>query len=122
MVRRPNSSSSIQDHQKAALRIQIQNKTLSGRLCPFKGLVRSISKSAPPFSFYSVYTTMAKIRSIEYFRVKPRWLFVLIKDDAGGHGWGEATLEGHSLAVEGALDEMIVRLIGYEAESVSSSV
>jgi galactonate dehydratase len=59
---------------------------------------------------------MARIKTIEYFRVKPRWLFVLIKDVLGGYGWGEATLEGHSLAVEGALDEMISRLIGYEAE------
>lgn len=76
----------------------------------------------PSFLFCSLCTAMTRIRSIEYFRVKPRWLFVLIKDDAGGYGWGEATLEGHSLAVEGALDDMIVRLIGYEAESVSSSV
>lgn len=48
--------------------------------------------------------------------MKPRWLFVLIKDEVGGYGWGEATLEGHSLAVEGALDEIIVRLVGCEAE------
>lgn len=59
---------------------------------------------------------MAKIKSIEYFRVKPRWLFVLVTDDEGGYGWGEATLEGHSLAVEGALDEMVMRLIGCDAE------
>jgi galactonate dehydratase len=59
---------------------------------------------------------MAKIKSVEYFRVKPRWLMVKICDAAGGYGWGEATLEGHDLAVEGALDEMIVRLIGLEAK------
>jgi len=57
-----------------------------------------------------------KIKSIEYFRVKPRWLFVKICDDQGGYGWGEATLEGHTKAVEGALDEIIDRIIGYEAE------
>ncbi len=61
---------------------------------------------------------MAKIKSIEYFRVKPRWLFVKLCDDHGGHGWGEATLEGHTQAVEGALNEMSARLIGYEAELV----
>lgn len=61
---------------------------------------------------------MAKIKSIEYFRVKPRWLFVKITDDEGQIGWGEGTLEGHSLAVEGALDEIITRIVGYEAESV----
>jgi galactonate dehydratase len=59
---------------------------------------------------------MARIKSIEYFRVKPRWLFVKITDDSGEHGWGEATLEGHTQAVEGALDELIARLVGYEAE------
>ena len=61
---------------------------------------------------------MAKIKSIEYFRVKPRWLMVKITDDAGQYGWGEGTLEGHDLAVEGALEEMIVRLIGQEAKYV----
>lgn len=63
--------------------------------------------------------TGPKIKSIEYFRVKPRWLFVKITDDHGHYGWGEATLEGHSKAVEGALDEIIERIIGYEAEYVS---
>ncbi|OGE47597.1 hypothetical protein PENARI_c040G09562 [Penicillium arizonense] len=61
---------------------------------------------------------MAKIKSLEYFRVKPRWLMVKICDDTGEYGWGEATLEGHDLAVEGALDEMIVRLIGLEANNI----
>lgn len=60
--------------------------------------------------------SLPKIKTIEYFRVKPRWLFVKITDDAGGYGWGEGTLEGHTKAVEGALDEMIDRLIGYVAE------
>lgn len=62
---------------------------------------------------------MAKIKNIEYFRVKPRWLMVKITDECGNFGWGEGTLEGHDLAVEGALDEMIVRLVGYEAKYVS---
>ncbi|KFY88558.1 hypothetical protein V500_06277 [Pseudogymnoascus sp. VKM F-4518 (FW-2643)] len=61
---------------------------------------------------------MAKIKSIEYFRVKPRWLMVKITDDAGQYGWGEGTLEGHDLAVEGALEEMILRLIGQEANNI----
>ncbi|KAB2576004.1 putative mandelate racemase muconate lactonizing enzyme family protein [Lasiodiplodia theobromae] len=61
---------------------------------------------------------MAKIKTIEYFRVKPRWLMVKITDETGEHGWGEATLEGHDLAVEGTLDEMIVRLIGMDASNI----
>jgi L-alanine-DL-glutamate epimerase-like enolase superfamily enzyme len=60
--------------------------------------------------------SQAKIRSVEYFRVKPRWLFVKITDDRGNYGWGEATLEGHTRAVEGALDEIIERIVGLEAE------
>ncbi|KAJ5413944.1 hypothetical protein N7509_000571 [Penicillium cosmopolitanum] len=59
---------------------------------------------------------MAKIKSIEYFRVKPRWLFVKVTDDEGKFGWGEGTLEGHSLAVEGALDEIIVRLLTNDSD------
>lgn len=59
---------------------------------------------------------MARIKFIEYFRVKPRWLFVKVTDEEGNFGWGEGTLEGHSLAVEGALDEIISRIVGFEAE------
>lgn len=59
---------------------------------------------------------MPKIKSIEYFRVLPRWLFVKVCDEQDHHGWGEATLEGHTLAVEGCLDALTQRFIGYEAE------
>lgn len=65
---------------------------------------------------------MPKIKAIEYFRVKPRWLFVKITDAEDKAGWGEATLEGHSLAVEGALDEIITRILGYEAELARSNL
>jgi galactonate dehydratase len=37
-------------------------------------------------------------------------------DENDQAGWGEGTLEGHTLAVEGALDELKVRLIGLEAK------
>ncbi|KAH0550944.1 hypothetical protein GP486_007691 [Trichoglossum hirsutum] len=59
---------------------------------------------------------MAKIKSIEYFRVLPRWLFVKVCDEEGNSGWGESTLEGHSEAVEGTLNALIKRYVGYEAE------
>lgn len=59
---------------------------------------------------------MAPIKTVEYFRVKPRWLMVKITDEEGEYGWGEATLEGHDLAVEGTLQEMIPRLVGMEAK------
>jgi len=45
-----------------------------------------------------------------------RWLFVKITDEEDRVGWGEGTLEGHTLAVEGALDEIIVRIKGQEAK------
>lgn len=61
---------------------------------------------------------MPKIKSIEHFRVKPRWLFVKITDAEDNTGWGEATLEGHDLAVEGALNEIITRVVGSEAKYV----
>ena len=59
---------------------------------------------------------MAKIKSIEYFRVLPRWLFVKVSTEDGLYGWGEATLEGHTEAIEGSLTELIGRFVGYEAE------
>lgn len=61
---------------------------------------------------------MAKITSIEYFRVLPRWLFVKAVDSDGNYGWGESTLEGHTEAIEGSLNELILRFVGYEAECV----
>ena len=66
-------------------------------------------------------TSSAKIKSVEYFLVKPRWLFVKITDDQENYGWGEATLEGHTKAVQGALDEIIERVVGLEAEYARSS-
>ncbi|KAH8660024.1 mandelate racemase/muconate lactonizing enzyme family protein [Xylariales sp. PMI_506] len=63
---------------------------------------------------------MAIIKSVEYFRVKPRWLLVKITDENGEFGWGEGTLEGHDLAVEGTLDEMIPRIVGREANEIEN--
>ncbi|KAF2150988.1 D-galactonate dehydratase [Myriangium duriaei CBS 260.36] len=61
---------------------------------------------------------MAPIATIEYFRLLPRWLFVKICDSEGNHGWGEATLEGHTEAIEGTLDGFIKRFVGLEAEDI----
>lgn len=61
---------------------------------------------------------MGKIATMEYFRVPPRWLFVKITDDAGNVGWGEASLEGHSQAVEGCLDAWFERYTGMEADEI----
>ena len=63
---------------------------------------------------------MAPIKSLEHFRVKPRWLFVKITDQEGADGWGESTLEGHTRAVEGALDDVSEWITGQEAKWVLS--
>jgi galactonate dehydratase len=62
--------------------------------------------------------SLPKIKNIEWFRVKPRWLFVKITDSENGVGWGEATLEGHDKAVEGTLSEMKDRLLGMIADDI----
>lgn len=61
---------------------------------------------------------MGKIATMEWFRVPPRWLFVKITDEAGNVGWGEASLEGHSQAVEGCLDAWFERYKGMEADDI----
>lgn len=61
---------------------------------------------------------MGKIAAMEYFRVPPRWLFVKITDELGVAGWGEASLEGHTEAVEACLDSWFERYKGLEAEYV----
>lgn len=59
---------------------------------------------------------MGKIASIDYFRVPPRWIFVKIVDEHGNYGWGEASLEGHTEAVEGCLESYKNKYVGLEAE------
>lgn len=48
----------------------------------------------------------------------PRWLFVKICDEDGNVGWGEASLEGHTQAVEGCLDAWFDRYKSYEADDI----
>lgn len=59
---------------------------------------------------------------MEYFRVPPRWLFVKVTDEDGNVGWGEASLEGHTQAVEGCLDAWFEKFKGHDAEYVSSNL
>src|SRR3569623_2040604 len=55
-----------------------------------------------------------KIARIETFLVPPRWLFVRVEADAGATGWGEASLEGHAEAVEGAFASLSDRCTGHD--------
>jgi galactonate dehydratase len=53
-----------------------------------------------------------KIAAIDTFAVAPRWLFVRVRTDDGAEGWGEASLEGHGEAVQGAFEALKDRFIG----------
>jgi galactonate dehydratase len=55
-----------------------------------------------------------KIGRIETFYVQPRWLFVRVESDDGAVGWGEASLEGHSEAVDGAIDSLRDKFVGHD--------
>ncbi|CZS99900.1 related to starvation sensing protein rspA [Rhynchosporium graminicola] len=54
---------------------------------------------------------MARVKSVEYFRVPPRWLVVKLTDESGGVGWGEAPLEGHT-QIDIALWDLKARNLG----------
>ena len=58
------------------------------------------------------------IERIETFYVPPRWLFVRIEAKGGAIGWGEASLEGHTEAVDGAFEALRDRFIGHDARRI----
>jgi galactonate dehydratase len=53
-----------------------------------------------------------KIAAIDTFAVAPRWLFVRVRAGDGAEGWGEASLEGHAEAVDGAFEALRDKFIG----------
>jgi len=59
-----------------------------------------------------------KIGRIETFFVPPRWLFVRVESDDGAFGWGEASLEGHAEAVDGAFEALRDRFIGHDPRRI----
>ena len=59
-----------------------------------------------------------KIGRIETFYVPPRWLFVRVESDDGAVGWGEASLEGHAEAVDGAFESLRDRFIGHDPRRI----
>ena len=61
---------------------------------------------------------MARIARIECFSVPPRWLFVRVECDDGAVGWGEASLEGHGEAVQGAFHGLRDRFIGHDPDRI----
>lgn len=61
---------------------------------------------------------MSQIVRIETFRIPPRWLFVRVETADGATGWGEASLEGHAEAVEGAFAPLRDRFVGTDSARI----
>ena len=59
-----------------------------------------------------------KIKSIELFKVPPRWLFLKMTTESGIVGWGEPVVEGRADTVAAAVMEMSKEVIGRSAEDV----
>ena len=59
-----------------------------------------------------------KIRSLELFKVPPRWLFLKITTEDGLVGWGEPVVEGRADTVKAAVEELSEYLIGRDANSI----
>jgi len=59
-----------------------------------------------------------KIRSLELFKVPPRWLFLKVTTDDGIVGWGEPIVEGKADTVAAAVEEMSDYLIGKNANDI----
>jgi len=59
-----------------------------------------------------------KIGRVETFYVPPRWLFVRVESEDGAIGWGEASLEGHAEAVDGAFAALRDRFVGHDPRRI----
>lgn len=70
-----------------------------------------VSPCPPPHSIL--------ILSIQTFRLPPRWLLVRVATSDGLVGWGEATLEGHTEAIEGAFHDLRTRFVGHRADAIT---
>jgi galactonate dehydratase len=55
-----------------------------------------------------------KIKSIELFKVPPRWLFLKVMTDDGLVGWGEPVVEGRADTVKAAVEELSGYIIGQD--------
>lgn len=62
-----------------------------------------------------------KIGRIETFFVPPRWLFVRVEAHDGTFGWGEASLEGHAEAVDGAFASIRDRFLGADPRRIEDA-
>lgn len=56
-----------------------------------------------------------RVRTIDTFKVPPRWLFVRIETESGLVGWGEPIVEGKADTVAAAVHEMKEYVVGRDA-------
>ena len=59
-----------------------------------------------------------RIRTVELFKVPPRWLFLKLTTESGIVGWGEPVVEGRADTVRAAVQEMSPYLIGRSANRI----
>ncbi|HHW31766.1 MAG TPA: galactonate dehydratase [Clostridiaceae bacterium] len=59
-----------------------------------------------------------KIKTMELFKVPPRWLFLKITTESGLVGWGEPIVEGKADTVAAAVEEMKEYVIGRNANDI----
>lgn len=59
-----------------------------------------------------------KIRSLELFKVPPRWLFLKLETECGIIGWGEPVIEGRADTVAAAVEELKEYVIGKDARHI----
>lgn len=75
-----------------------------------RGIQRHVPAQPHP-SLTETKTNPHLIKIIENFYIRPRWLFVRIETEGGVVGWGEATIEGHTEAAQGALKDIARRCV-----------
>jgi len=61
---------------------------------------------------------VARITSIESFRVPPRWIFVRVTTEDGLVGWGESIVPKRARAVVGAIEDMAANLRDTDAARI----
>lgn len=59
-----------------------------------------------------------KIKTIELFKVQPRWLFLKMTTEGGLVGWGEPVIEGRADTVAAAVQELTPYVIGRSAGDI----
>jgi galactonate dehydratase len=59
-----------------------------------------------------------KVKSMELFKVPPRWLFLKVTTESGLVGWGEPVVEGKADTVAAAVEEMKEYVIGRNANEI----